>query len=220
VVAGGEIHPAIHAAGVAPQGLLDEAQVLDEIPPVQGAEHPQAADAVADGYLVGGLLLVSDWTSCTMVWPDWARRCSIQVRAGPAPAPLQAPGQLGHEGADHRRVGAHHVGDHQDQAARVVLDGLDQAVGPGAGQLALDPAGGHPHADAAQVLDHGQPQHDGDRPQLAQFEGDGLVGGHEAAEALGVDPPVAVETVSRAMSYTRGAPGSVGLSARRGRARL
>ena len=36
-----------------------------------------------------------------------------------APA-LQAPGQLGHEGADHRRVGAHHVGDHQDQAARVV----------------------------------------------------------------------------------------------------
>ena len=57
-VAGGKIHPAIDAFRIFPQSLLDNAQGLDKLAPIQRAKHPQAADAVADGDLNGGLLLV------------------------------------------------------------------------------------------------------------------------------------------------------------------
>ena len=57
-VAGGKIHPAIDAFRIFPQGLLDDAQGLDDLGPVRRAQIPQAADAVADGDLNGGLLLV------------------------------------------------------------------------------------------------------------------------------------------------------------------
>ena len=42
----------------AAQGLLHQAQALHEILPVHRAEHAQTANAVADGHLIGGLLLV------------------------------------------------------------------------------------------------------------------------------------------------------------------
>ncbi|MNM56944.1 hypothetical protein D3C81_681280 [compost metagenome] len=57
VIAAGEVHGRIHRSWVLPEDLLDMAQVLDEQPPVNGREQPQAADAVADGHLVDGLLL-------------------------------------------------------------------------------------------------------------------------------------------------------------------
>ena len=48
-------------------------------------------------------------------------------------------------------------------------------------------------ADAPEILDQRQAQHDRDRPQLAQLEGgDRLVGGDETAEAFRIDPSVAV----------------------------
>src|SRR5512145_2698221 len=57
-IASGEIHPAIDAVRVLEQRLLDDAQGLDELAPINRAQNPEAADAVAEGDLVGGLLLV------------------------------------------------------------------------------------------------------------------------------------------------------------------
>ena len=52
----GEIHPGIHRSWIPAEGVLDRAQVLDEIAPVHRAEEPEAGDAVADGDLVCGLV--------------------------------------------------------------------------------------------------------------------------------------------------------------------
>ena len=194
-VPGREIHLPVEAAWVAAQGLLDEAHLLDEIPPVHDPQQAQAADAVADGDLIGGLLLVFGLHQVCHGLPHLGQALfdPAERQGKRRPAPLQAAHQLGHEGAGHRGLGAHHVGHHQDQALRVFLDGGGHPVGPGAGQHALGPTRGDQHPDPAEILDQGEPQHDRDGPQLAQLERrDGLVGGHEAAKALGIHPPVAV----------------------------
>ena len=61
-------------------------------------------------------------------------------------------------------------------------------------QRALDlPVHDHAGADPSKVFDQREPQHDRDRPQLAQAQGgDALVGSHEAAQAVGVEASVAV----------------------------
>ena len=56
-VARGEIHRARRRRRILAQRLLDDAHRLDELAPVHRAEEAQAADAVADRDLVGGLLL-------------------------------------------------------------------------------------------------------------------------------------------------------------------
>jgi len=48
-------------------------------------------------------------------------------------------------------------------------------------------------ADATQILDQGQSQHDRNCPQLSELKGtDSLVSRDETAETFGVDPAVAV----------------------------
>jgi hypothetical protein len=100
-------------------GPLDDAHGLDKLAPVHRAEHPQAADAVADRDLIGGLLLV---LGLHQVLDRQARFGESLLDPGQRQGqsrtpPLQAARQLGDEGADHRRTGTRHVGDHQDQAA-------------------------------------------------------------------------------------------------------
>src|SRR5260370_40426637 len=56
-VARGEIHFAVGSAGILAEGLLDHAHGLDKLAPVHRAKKTQAADAVTDGNLIGGLLL-------------------------------------------------------------------------------------------------------------------------------------------------------------------
>ena len=58
VVARGEFHPAVNSGGILAQDLLDRAQALHEIAPVGRPQDAQAADAVADGNLIGRLLLI------------------------------------------------------------------------------------------------------------------------------------------------------------------
>ena len=55
----GKIHHAVNGSGILPQFFLGDAQRLDEFAPVLCPQEPEAADAVADGDLIGGLLLVS-----------------------------------------------------------------------------------------------------------------------------------------------------------------
>ncbi len=56
-IAGGEVHLAINSARILAQYRLHDAHGLDELAPVEIAEKAQTADAVADGDLIGGLLL-------------------------------------------------------------------------------------------------------------------------------------------------------------------
>ena len=58
VVARDKIHFAVYAAGILAQRLFDHAHRLDELAPVHGSEKSETADSIADGNLVGGLLLV------------------------------------------------------------------------------------------------------------------------------------------------------------------
>src|SRR3546814_6703280 len=57
-VAGGEVHPPVGGARIVAQRLLHHAHGLDELAPVGHRQQAQAADAVADRHLVGGLLPV------------------------------------------------------------------------------------------------------------------------------------------------------------------
>ena len=139
-VARGEIHARVDAGRVLAQRLLDDAQRLDELAPVHRAEEAQAADAVADRDLVGGLLLALGCTSCSIVWPAFGSRCSIQVSgsASAALAALQAARRARRRtalviGGSERAMSA----IDQDQALRVALGDLDHAVGPDVGEVAV-----------------------------------------------------------------------------------
>ncbi len=194
-IAGREVHPAVEPARILPQLLLDDAHRFDELAPVHRSQKAKAADGVADRDLVAGLLLR-------------LRLHQLLDREARLGQPLLDPGErqgqrgalslqpareLGDERAHHRRVRARHVRDHQDQALRIVLGDVHHLVRPRVGPVAVDRAGGDPGADAAQVLDQRQPQHDRNGPQLAQLERrHRLVGRHETGEALRVDPAVAV----------------------------
>ncbi|KAF5056935.1 hypothetical protein DSECCO2_362070 [anaerobic digester metagenome] len=106
---------------------------------------------------------------------------------------MQAAREFSDEGAGHGRVRPGHVGDGQDQALGVGGGHLGHQVGPMSGAVAVYPAYGEAGRDPAQILDQGQTQHDGDGPQLAEFQGrHGLVGGHEAAQIFRVHAAVAV----------------------------
>jgi hypothetical protein len=194
-VTGRKIHPRVHPARVFAQRVLDHAHGLDKRAPVQRTQQAQAADAVADRHLVGGLLLIL----CLNRLLD---RHAVfgellldprQRQGERGAAMLEATHEPGDEGAAHGRVRARHVGQHQDQALGVGVGGLGDAVRTGVGQIALGAGIGHPHAGAAQALDEREAQHDRNGPQLAQFEcADGLVRGDEAAQLLGIDPAIAV----------------------------
>jgi hypothetical protein len=58
-VTAGEIHPGVRRARVGAQGLIDDAHGLDERAPVHRPEIAKTTDAVADGDLLGSLLLVA-----------------------------------------------------------------------------------------------------------------------------------------------------------------
>ena len=195
MVAGGEIHLAVGVAGVAAQRLLDPAHGLDEFAPVHGAEETQAADAVADGDLVGRLLpdlgldLLFDGQAVVGQPGGNPLQRERQRRA----LALQPARQFGHEPAAHGLGRTRHVSHQQDQVARSLLGRLAHLVGPSVGAVALPAVVVDAGGDPAQILDQRDAQHDRNRPQLAQLERrDVLIGNDEARQALRVDPAVAV----------------------------
>ncbi len=138
---------------------------------------------------------VPDWTSCSIVRFDSDSRCSIQVSgsasAGPWPCRRRESSDTNARG--HRRIRARHVRDHEHEALGIGLDDRLHLVDPAVGEIAIDAARGDVGGDAAQILDQRKPQHDRNRPQLAELERrHGLIGGDEAREAFRVHAAVAV----------------------------
>ena len=194
-VAGGKVHPCVHAARILAQRSLGDAHRFDELPPVRHGKKTQAAYAVRDRYLVGGLMLTIRLYQLlqrlagfgqTLLDPGQRQR---QRRA----LPLQPACELRHEPAGHGRVRARHVGNHEDQALRIALDDRGHLVGPGIGEISADAGSGNACPDPAQVLDESKAEHDRDRPQLAQVERcHRLIRRDESDKAFGIHPSVTV----------------------------
>ena len=131
---------AVDAAGSSRSVCSTTLMRLDELAPVDRAEEAQAADAVADRDLVGGLLLgLATAPAARSSGRSPTRRCSIQVSgsASAAPWPCRRRASSATNELGHRRVRARHVGDDEDQALRIALGDLDHPVGPGVGEVAL-----------------------------------------------------------------------------------
>ena len=106
---------------------------------------------------------------------------------------MQPACQFCNERTARRRLRARHVGDGQHQALGVAFDDVGQAVGPLLGHVAIAPIDDDAGANAAQVLDQCQPEHDRDRPQFTKTQWcDGLVGDDETAQAFLINATVAV----------------------------
>ena len=161
-----KIHQRICAGRVLPQHRFHMAQVFDKIPPVGCTDHPQRADAVADGYLVTRLFLIFLPDQVVAGHPH-----SRQLLFHPAqwqrqrwPLTLQLAGETGHKSAVQYRLRPRHIGDRQDQVARFILDGCRHPVRPIIGQVSIDQVQRDLPGDPAQVFNHSQTQHDGDSP--------------------------------------------------------
>ncbi len=137
-----------------------------------------------------------DRTSCSMLRPDTASCCSIQVsgmaRAGPCPCRRRVSSDTNGVviGGSERAMSAMH----QNQVLRILCGPSPVSLCAHAdGHITVRSAGGDAHRHAAQILDQRQAQHDGDGPQLTQQERrDRLVGRDEPAETVRVHPPIAV----------------------------
>ena len=194
-ITGGKVHRSVDAARILTKDLFDGAHGLDELTPVGRPQESETADAVADGNLIGRLLLVARLHQMldrqtrlgeSLLDPRQRQRQSRALS-------LQAARELRNKRSRHGRARPRHVCDHQDQALRVLRRRLYHLIGPGFRQVPVHPAGGRPRDDASEILDQRHTQHDGDRPQLAEREGsDGLVCRHEAAKAVLVYAAVAV----------------------------
>lgn len=112
-----------------------------------------------------------------------------ESRAGP----LELAREFGHECAAHRRIGARHIGEYQDEPVGIGLRNFRHVIRPRVCDIPIGAAGRHALGDAAQILDERQPQHDGDRPQFTQAKRrGGLVRSEESPQVLRIESPVAV----------------------------
>ena len=194
-VARRKIHHSVDAARIFPQLLLDSAHCLDELAPVHRSQKAKTADRIADRYLHAGLFLrfrldqmldrKAGFRKPLLDPGQWQRERGA--------VSLQPARQFGDERTHHRRVRARHIRNHQDQAVGIVFRDVQHLVRPYGGPAPVDGARGNSRADAAQILDQGQTQHDRDRPQFAHLEWrDRLVGYDKAGKALGVDSAIAM----------------------------
>ena len=194
-VARGEGHAGIGAGRVPPQFPLHHAQAFHKFVPVCDLQEAQALDGVGDGDLVGGLLVVGRLDKPLyglallgelLFQPD-----DREVEGGALP--VQPPHEFRDESVGHRQVYLGHRRDLQDDAAGVLGQHLEDAAGAVLGHIPVELGEDHAGGDAPEVLYEGQAYHYRDGPQFTQLQVlHGLVGGHEAGQAPGVQAAVAV----------------------------
>ena len=190
-----EVHRRVDAGRIAAQRDLDRAEIFDEVAPVDRVERPQARDAVADRDLIRRLALrrrlerVLDGLAAILelLLEPAHRQLGRGALAG------EPARELGDERDGHRRIGRDQLRERDDRLRRIAPPVLEQRVGPFGGALAIAAAGRHARDHAAQVLEQREPQHDRDRPQLAELERlHALIRGDERVEHLLVDAAVRV----------------------------
>ena len=185
-IAAGELHAAVDAGRVALQDLFDQADALDVLVPIERGAKPKAGDGVAHREVAHRLSLMlrphgllhrgaGGIQPLLQLLPEPGGACTVLAHA------LQ---QLVHE----RDV--EHLGKQWQAAARPrALEGGEAAIRLEAARAALDQLLGQP----VQVLDQGELEHAGPRPQLADREGcDGLIGVDEPVQPVTIESRVAI----------------------------
>ena len=165
-IAGGKIHRAVGCRRILAQGLFDHAHRLNKRAPVHSRQKSETADAVADGDLVDGLLLILRLHGLLNrqsgfgepLFDPGERPCQRRALA------LQPAGELRHKCTRHRRAGPCHVGDHQNETLRILLRDLHHLICPEVGAVAVDSMCCHPRRRAPEIFDQCQAEHDGDSP--------------------------------------------------------
>ena len=106
--------------GLLAERLFDSAHGFDEFAPIHSGQEMEAVNAVADGKLIGCLLLIlrldqllDGQTGLGELLLDPRQR-----QGKGRTLSLQAPRQFRNEGADHGRLRAGHIGDDQDEILR------------------------------------------------------------------------------------------------------
>ena len=134
-------------------------------------------------------------TICSIVEPSSARRCSIQPRARSSDGFWPCRSRTNSDTNDADIGGFERA---MSAITRIRFLGSCSTVvimrrGPLVREVAVAATGRNAQCHAAQVFDQRQPQHDRDRPQLAQVQRrHALVRGQETAQAVEVDASVAV----------------------------
>ncbi len=190
-IAGGKIHLLKAAARL--EHVVDQAEALEQLRPVDIRNQPHAGDDVADRDAGGDLplVLIADHgvgggalASELLVQPGQRRGyAGILVAQSMHELNQEAVGILG--GPMGR----------QDDIGRLggLARGAQQAIGDGVGLLASGPAVDDPLGDAPQVFDQHDAQGDGHRPQLADGQRlDLLIGAQIAAQHFGIEQAVGV----------------------------
>ena len=185
-IAAQKIHAAVHPGRVALEHLLDEADLFDVIGPIQRRAQAEAGDGVGDGDLgrgLAGMVGADGFFSGRPVFAE-ARFHRGPERRHHRPVLADPLQQLD----DVRRVESGGL-RWQD---RVVLGRIELSHIP-IGLAASASAVEHITGQASEVLDEGQLEHAGPRPELADRQrGDRLVRDHEADQAVAIQPAVAL----------------------------
>ena len=185
----GEIH--VREVAAAAQDVVDEADALEQLGPVDVGDQPHAGDDVAHGDVRGALPLVflaHQFVGGRSLAPeavfqpaDGRRRLRILV--------AQALDELDGETLGERHV---LVGRQRRRVGRDVVH-AQQPVGHQVGLLARGAPAHDALGGATQILDEDDAQGDRHRPQLADGQRlDVLVGAHETRQHLGIEAAVGV----------------------------
>ena len=190
-----KVHRGIHPGRIAAERLFDQTVSADKQPPIVGDHESQAADAVANRYLIGCL-------SLSLGPHQLLGRDSLIGETVLEPAVCQRvigvqPLELSHEFRDERArknlTCSRHVSEHQDQIRRLAFDDFHHPPGPGGREIPLPPRGGNSRRDTPQILDQRQPQHEWQCPKLTQLQGlDRLIRGDKAVQSRGIHATVNV----------------------------
>ena len=154
-VARGEIHRGVCAVRVLRQSLLNSALRLYKTTPVHGGQKSQATNGVANGYLIGSLLLVARLHQLL----DRAARFRemlfhpVERQGQRRTVPLQATRKFRDERRRHGWMGTCHIGDDQHQILGVGFDDFKHLIRPRTRQITFNPSHRYADRDAAQILD-------------------------------------------------------------------
>ncbi len=194
-VARGEILAGVHACRVFTQGLFDDAERLDIIPPVRCADETQAADAVCNGNLIGRSRAAVHFRQLCCrhaLIEQFLLDPGLNERHG-RPLRLESCVKLLYKRRGQRHIGTGKFGQQMDQLFGFALGRREHAVGPGGGGVDILAPTGNAQANAAQVFQQRQLQHDRKSPQFAQFQRfSSLVGGDELGGIVAVDTAIHV----------------------------
>ena len=150
----GKIHQAVNISRIGKQSRLDQTQAFHELFPVHRAQETQTGDAVADGNLVGGLILTVQldelFDGQTLLAQPLFEPAAREMQH--RTLPRQPLTEFRHKRTGQGQIRFRHVRHHDDEVGRIFLRHFLQTVHPQIRQIAIRPRDGEPGADALEIF--------------------------------------------------------------------